>query len=158
MAKNSAHARALSSPRAFHLLMNLYPPLLFTGVRVRHVAEDWSSVRVSHRVRAWNRNVNRSAFGGTLFAMTDPFYAVMAAGQLGGGYRIWNSKGAIEFLAPGYDVVTATMRLTPDEAAAIRARVDDTGRSVTTHVTEIRAADGTAIARATQDLHVRRLS
>ncbi len=148
--------RALpANPARFRLLMSLYPPLFFAGVRVDDVAEDWTAIKVSHRVRPWNRNVNRSAFGGTLFAMTDPFYAVMAAGQLGSGYRIWNTFGSIEFLAPGIGTVSATMKLGADQVDMVRDEIRSCGHSVTTHVTEIRAADGKLVARASQNLYVR---
>ncbi|TQM33276.1 hypothetical protein [Nocardia bhagyanarayanae] len=54
-------------------------------------------------------------------------------------------------------MVTATMRLTPGEAAAIRA--SRRHRPVDHHARhQIRAADGNLVARATQDLHVRRLA
>ncbi|MET8873278.1 DUF4442 domain-containing protein [Nocardia sp. NPDC004604] len=155
----AGHPRAPRSlpadPSRFRLLMSLYPPLFFSGVRVESVAEDWTRIRVSHRVRPWNCNVNRSAFGGTLFAMTDPFYAVMAAGQLGSGYRIWNIVGGIEFLAPGRGTVSATMELGADQVNEIRDRIRADGHSVTTHTTEIRTADGNVVARASQDLSVR---
>jgi acyl-coenzyme A thioesterase PaaI-like protein len=68
-------------------------------VRVQHIAVDWTSVRVAHHVRPWNRNnPNRAAFGGTLYSMTDPFFGVMAMGQLGRDYRVWNTFANIEFV------------------------------------------------------------
>ncbi|WP_225732710.1 DUF4442 domain-containing protein [Nocardia sp. JCM 34519] len=76
----------------------MYPQFLFSSVRVRRIATDWTSVEVAHRVRPWNRNANRAAFGGTLFSMTDPFYGIMALGQLGPGYRVWNTCASIEFV------------------------------------------------------------
>ncbi|HLS75846.1 MAG TPA: DUF4442 domain-containing protein [Nocardia sp.] len=153
----SLRSTALTGPTAFRLLMNCYPPLLFSGIRVRAVAPDWTAVHVTHHVRPWNRNVNGTAFGGTLFAMTDPFYAVMAAGRLGPGYRIWNARAAIEFVRPGHGRLEAAMHLPATTATTIRAEADATGRSVTTHTTEIRAADGELVARCTQDLHVRKI-
>ncbi|MGX1805084.1 DUF4442 domain-containing protein [Nocardia sp. NPDC055321] len=143
-------------PKLFPLFMSSYPPFLFAGVRVREVAPDWTWVRVTHRVRPWNCNVNRSAFGGTLFAMTDPFYAVMAGRQLGPGYRIWNTTGSIDFLAPGHGTLTATMTLPAPELDVIRAATAGGEKSITTHVTEIRSATGTLVARATQSLYIRR--
>ncbi|MFE6864582.1 DUF4442 domain-containing protein [Nocardia sp. NPDC057668] len=143
-------------PKLFPLFMSSYPPFLFSGVRVREVAPDWTAIRVTHRVRPWNCNVNRSAFGGTLFAMTDPFYAVMAGRQLGPGYRIWNTTGSIDFLAPGHGTLTATMVFPARELDAIRAVTATGEKSVTTHTTEILSATGTLVARATQSLYIRR--
>lgn len=144
------------SPRTSRIGMSLYPPLLCAGIRVEHVADDWSSVRVRHRVSWWNSNHNGAAFGGTLSAMTDPFFGLMALQQLGADYVVWNTSATIRFLAAGHGTVTATMQLTPDETAVIRAATDGGDRSVTTHFTEIVAGDGSAVARAEQQLYVRR--
>ena len=37
--------------------MNLWPPFLFSGIRVREISPDWRRVRVELRMRPWNRNV-----------------------------------------------------------------------------------------------------
>ncbi|MEC3955159.1 DUF4442 domain-containing protein [Nocardia sp. CDC153] len=137
--------------------MSAYPPLLFAGVRVEHVAEDWTSIRVSHRVRAWNRNINGAAFGGTLYAMTDPFFGIMARGQLGDGYRVWSVRSGIEFVAPGRGIVTATMELDAALAEQIREATRDGAKSITTHSTTIYDTDGNTVAHATQDVYVRQL-
>ncbi|WP_196054624.1 DUF4442 domain-containing protein [Nocardia aurantiaca] len=136
--------------------MNIYPPLLGAGVRVTHIADDWTRVEATHKVRRWNRNPNRAAFGGTLYAMTDPFFGLMARGQLGAGYRVWTSGASIEFIAPGRELVTASMSLPLDEVATIRAVTDDGSKSITTHTTEIVSNTGVLVARATQQLYVRR--
>ncbi|MGW5110977.1 DUF4442 domain-containing protein [Nocardia sp. NPDC004123] len=136
--------------------MSAYPPLLFAGVRVEHVADDWTSVRVALRVRFWNRNHNGAAFGGTLFSMTDPFFGLMAQGQLGNGYRVWNTTAGIEFLAPGRGIVTTTMELTRAQVDEIRQATRDGGKSITAHTATIHDSDGKIVARATQDLYVRK--
>ncbi len=136
--------------------MNLYTPLLFAGVRVEHVADDWTSVRVRHRVRQWNGNQNGAAFGGTLFAMTDPFFALMVMHQLDPGYVVWSTFASIQFVKAGRGTVTATMQLTSEETDTIRAATTDGSKSVTTHRAEIVASDGAVVARVEQQLYVRK--
>ncbi|MGW6424533.1 DUF4442 domain-containing protein [Nocardia sp. NPDC055053] len=146
------------SPRVYRALFNVFPPYLFGGVRVKHIAADWTSVRVAYTVRPWNRNSpNRAAFGGTLYSMTDPFFAIMAYGQLGRGYRIWNITGSIEFLTPGRGTVTATMGLSREQVAEIRQATESGAKSITEHSAEIVDGNGTLVARAAQQLYVRRL-
>lgn len=146
------------SPRAYRMLFNIFPPYLFGGVRVRSIAEDWTSVHVTYSVRPWNRNnPNRAAFGGTLYSMTDPFFGIMAYGQLGRGYRVWNTVGGIEFISPGRGTVSATMSLTSVEIDAIRDATRDGGKSITDHSTDIVDAQGRLVARASQKLYARRL-
>ncbi|WP_433722105.1 DUF4442 domain-containing protein [Nocardia sp. CA-129566] len=137
-------------------MISMYPPFLGSGIRVAHIADDWTRVEVTHRIRRWNRNPNQAAFGGTLYAMTDPFFGIMAGGQLGAGYRIWTSGASMEFIAPGRESVTATMSLPLDAVAKIRAATDDGSKSITTHTTEIISNAGVLVARITQQLYVRR--
>ena len=59
------------------LLMNLWPPFLCTGIHVERIARDWRSARVALRMRPWNRNYVGTHFGGSLFAMTDPFWMLL---------------------------------------------------------------------------------
>lgn len=144
------------SPRTFRIGMSLYPPLLFAGVRVEHVADDWTSVRVRHRVSWWNGNHNGAAYGGTLSAMTDPFFGLMAFQQLGADYVVRNTSASIDFFEAGRGTVTATMQLTSDEVDAIRGVTADGSKSVTRHSTEIVASDGSVVDRAQQQLYARR--
>ncbi|WP_084515695.1 DUF4442 domain-containing protein [Nocardia acidivorans] len=138
-------------------IMNVYPPFLFSGVRVEHIADDWTSAQVSHRVRLWNRNINGAAFGGTLYSMTDPFFGVMAQGQLGESYRVWSASAGIEFIAPGRGITTTTIELTHAQVEEIRQATRDGAKSITTHTATLHDSDGKIIARATQDLYVRRV-
>lgn len=136
--------------------MNFAPPLLFLGVRVDHFAEDWSSADVSLRVRRWNSNHNGAAPGWSLFAMTDPFFGMMAYGQLGDGYRVWNTTAEIEFLAAGRGVVHTTMHMPRDVVDEIRRTTADGAKSITEHEAVITDSTGDVVARTHQRLYVRK--
>jgi len=41
--------------RTLRRLMNLWPPFLCNGIRVLHIADDWTEARVVLRLRPWNR-------------------------------------------------------------------------------------------------------
>lgn len=90
--------------------------------------------------------------------MTDPFFGIMARGQLGRGYRVWTSAASIEFIAPGREMVTASMSLPSDHVAVIRDATSDGGKSITTHTTDIVSDQGVLVARASQQLYVRRVN
>ncbi|MTJ64863.1 DUF4442 domain-containing protein [Nocardia seriolae] len=113
-------------------------------------------VRVALRVRFWNRNHNGAACGGTLFSMTDPFFGLMAQGQLGNEYRVWNTTAGIEFLTPGRGILTTTMELPRAQADEIRETTSTGAKSITTHTATIHDSDGQLVARATQNLYVRK--
>ena len=58
----------VDSPRSLRRLLNIWPPFLFTGIRVLEIGEDWRSARVRLRMHAWNRNAVGSHFGGSLLS------------------------------------------------------------------------------------------
>ena len=80
--------------------MNLWPPLLFAGVRILHIAPDFKRVTVQMKLRWFNRNYVGTHFGGSLYAMTDPFYMLMLMKNLGRRYYVWDYSADIRFLKP----------------------------------------------------------
>ncbi len=72
------------SARTLRFAMNLWPPFVGAGIRVRHIAPDFRSVTVDMRLRWTNRNYVGTHFGGSLYAMVDPFLMVMLLHNLGG--------------------------------------------------------------------------
>lgn len=70
--------------------MNWWPPYLGMGVKVRRISADFREVDVEMVQRFWNTNYVGVHFGGSLFAMTDPFYMLMLIEILGNGYIVWD--------------------------------------------------------------------
>jgi len=63
--------------------LNLYPPYLGTGIHVAEIAPDLRSLRVVMHLRFYNRNYVGTHFGGSLYAMCDPFFMLMVINNLG---------------------------------------------------------------------------
>jgi len=63
-------------------------------------------------------------FGGSLFAMTDPFYALMLQHNLGADYTVWVKSAEIEFVAPGRIIALASFQVSPEKLAEIRAATE----------------------------------
>ena len=68
-----------------------WPPLFGTGIKVTRLDRDLRAIDVEMPLRPWNRNYMGVQFGGSLFALTDPFYMIMLATNLSsdGGRRLW---------------------------------------------------------------------
>ena len=69
--------------RMLRWMLNLYPPYLGAGIRVQHISPDLRSVKVAMKLTRWNRNYVGTQFGGSLYAMVDPFYRRLLIEQLG---------------------------------------------------------------------------
>ena len=123
-----------------------WPPLLGTGIRVTLQDNDLCAVDVEMRLRPWNRNVMGVHFGGSLFAMTDPFYMAMLAKNLGPEYVVWDKAASIRFRKPGMGRVRAEFRLSNEKLAEIRATVERDGRYDARFVVEVRDDAGGVVA------------
>lgn len=109
----------------FKLGMSLWPPFLGAGIRVKHIAADFREVVVSMKLRWYNRNYVGTHFGGSLAAMTDPFYMLMLIHILGSEYTVWDKISTIDFIAPGRGTVTARFILKDDQIAEITRKTAD---------------------------------
>ncbi|RAO75440.1 DUF4442 domain-containing protein [Dyella jiangningensis] len=139
----------------FRRLMNLWPPFFFNSIRVQHVAEDWSEVKVVLRLRPWNRNYVRTQFGGNLFAMTDPFWMLLAMHQLGNDYYVWDKAGAIEFVAPGREDVYAHFKLDAATVDELRTAAANGQKVLRWFEVDVTTASGEVVARVSKQLYVR---
>lgn len=136
--------------------MNLWPPFLFSGVHVAAIGSDWRSARVELRMRPWNRNYVGTHFGGSLFAMTDPFWMLLVKESLGRDYYVWDQAGTIEFLKPGRGTVHATFELEEAALNAIRAATADGSKYLHWFDTEVIDAAGEVVARVRKQVYARR--
>jgi acyl-coenzyme A thioesterase PaaI-like protein len=143
------------NPRLLRWGMNLWPPFLGAGIRVRHIAADWSEVRVALRQGLLNRNYVGTHYGGSMFSMTDPFYALMLMHALGARYHVWDQAARIEFVAPGRGTVSARFALAPERIAEIRSRAAGGDKVLPEFDVEIRDAAGALVARVHKTVYVR---
>ena len=136
--------------------MNVWPPFLFAGIRVQRFSADFRHVRVRLRKLPATTNYVGTLFGGSLFAMTDPFWMLMILRNLGPGYVVWDKAAEIEFVAPGRSSVTATFELTEEVLDELRAAAADGGKVLRWFENEIVADDGSVVARSRKQIYVRR--
>jgi acyl-coenzyme A thioesterase PaaI-like protein len=140
----------------FLRLMRLYPPYLGAGVRVRHVAPDLSRVEVEMPLTIWNRNFVGTQFGGSLYAMCDPFFMLMLMHRLGPAYVVWDKAATIEFVRPGRGRVSATFELAAERVEEIRRDADAGEKVLPRFDAVVVGDDGTVVARIEKVLYVRR--
>lgn len=145
-----------SSPEALRHGMNAWPPFLFSGIRIQEVGADWRSVRVRLRRSRLTSNYVGTLFGGSLFAMTDPFWMLMVLRNLGPEYVVWDKAAQIEFVSPGRSSVTATFVLEESVLTELREAAADGAKVLRWFETDVVADDGTLVARVRKQLYVRR--
>ena len=151
-------AKKVLSARVLRWVFNLWPTFRFAGVRVRAIATDFTAATVELRLGLLNRNYVGTAFGGTLYAMTDPFYMLMMMRQLGAGYVVWDRAGAVRYLKPGKGVITANFVLPAEEVARVRGLLGESGKLDQTYTVDLRDAVGQLIAQVEKTLYIRKLA
>ncbi len=136
--------------------LNLWPPFLFAGIHVAEIGDDFRSARVELRMRPWNRNYVGTHFGGSLFAMTDPFWMLLVLHALGDGYIVWDKAATIEFEKPGRGTVRAEFVLDDAMLDELRAAAADGGKVLRWFDAPVRDASGDVVAMVRKQLYVRR--
>ncbi len=144
------------TPRRLRLLMNLWPPFLFAGIRVTAMGAGYRHARVELRRHWYNRNYVGTHFGGNLFAMTDPFWMIMTLRALGDEHVVWDKAAEIEFIRPGRGTVHATFDLDDATVDAIRAATADGSKHLHWFTTDVLDAAGEPVARVRKQIYVRR--
>ena len=136
--------------------MGWWPPFLGAGIRVRSFAEDFRDAVVELKFGRLNLNYVGTHFGGSLYAMTDPFFAIMLMHNLGDKYLVWDKSGSIEYVAPGRGTVRARFVLTEERIAEIRALAESGEKVLPEFQVEVRhARDDTLVALVRKTLYVR---
>ena len=135
--------------------INLWPPYLAAGIHVTELSDDYRHAKVELRMRPWNRNYVGTHFGGSLFAMTDPFWMLLVLNNIGGDHLVWDQAGSIEFVRPGRGTVHAGFSLDPAVVAELRAAAADGGKVLRWFDTEVHDSDGELVARVRKQLYVR---
>lgn len=143
-------------PANLRRLMNLWPPYLAAGIRVREIAPDWKRVRVDLVARWWNRNYVGTHFGGSLFAMTDPFYMLMFINLLGPDYVVWDYAAHIRFVKPGRGTVSACFGVGDDDLARVIDATSGGERFIAEYPVVVHDRDGDEVARVRREVYFRR--
>lgn len=136
--------------------MNLWPPFWGAGIHVEEIGADYRSAKVTLKLRLLNRNIVGVHFGGSLFAMTDPFFMLMFSQNLGKEYVVWDRAAKIEFLKPGKTNVHAQFHITQEQIDEIRDEAKSGGKILKDYSVDILSTSGEVIARVTKTLYIRR--
>lgn len=135
-------------------LINLYPPFFGAGIKARWGA-DGRSAEVRLRKHWWSRNFVGTHFGGSMYAMTDPFFVLLLFRQLGWEFVVWNKRSTIHFLKPGKGTLTARFDMPESRVEEIRHAAKSGEPVEPVFSVDVMNPEGEAVARIEQTLYVR---
>ncbi|WP_237688641.1 MULTISPECIES: DUF4442 domain-containing protein [Arthrobacter] len=143
-------------PAVMRRFINLWPPFVFSGIHITHLGADSLSAEVRLRLHWWNRNVAGVHFGGSLFAMTDPFWMMLLLRHLGADHVVWDRAAEIDFIKPGRGEVTARFVLAPADVERLRKLAAGGDKVLEWFSVDVVDADGGVVARVRKQVYVRR--
>lgn len=135
---------------------NLYPPFLGAGIKIHSFNPSENRIDVRMKLSFFNKNYNGSHFGGSLFSMTDPFYAMILIKKLGPAYIVWDKEATIRFKKPGLGLVTASFIIPQEEIERIKSVVDTQGKMEPKFTAKILNQNGETVAEVDKVLYVKR--
>lgn len=136
--------------------INLWPPNLAAGIRVLRIDPDYRRVRVRLKRYFFNRNYVGTHFGGSLFAMTDPWWMIMMLRNLGPDYIVWDKAASIEFVKAVREPVYADFVLDATTIDEVRATAEREGKALHWFHVDVKTAEGTLVAQVRKQVYVRR--
>ena len=135
-------------------LINFYPPLFGAGIRSRTV--DERTIEVVMKLTVFNRNIVGVHFGGSLYAICDPWLMLILMRLLGRDYIVWDKSASIQFKKTGKGTVRARFHIPPERVDEIRKAADEMGKVEPVFNVDVIADDGQVIAQVEKLLYVRR--
>ena len=145
-----------AKPWIFKLLMNIWRPFRGAGIRVEYIAPDFREISVSLKRRWYNRNIAGTHFGGSLYAMCDPFYMLMLLYNLGEDYIVWDRAGAIEHLLPPKSTVRARFSLSRAQLDYIREKTENGRKYQPDFLVDIGDEHDEVVARVVKTIYIRK--
>ncbi len=152
--------RFLDTPERLRHALNVWPTFLACGVRVRAISDDWRRVVVVLKKGRLNSNYFGTQFGGTMFSMVDPFFAIMVYRCLNTSgsdeYVVWDRAGEIDFISPGHTDLRAELVITESDLDELRAASTNGAKVLHWFSVDLVDTHGTAVATVRKQIYVRR--
>jgi len=136
--------------------MNMWPPFWGAGIKVEEISQDYRQAKVHLRLGLMNRNSVGVHFGGSLFAMTDPFFMMMFQENLGKAYTVWDQAAKIEFIKPGRGTVRAAFTITQSQIDELIHNAASGQKVLQDFVVEVIDEERDVVARITKTIYVRK--
>jgi acyl-coenzyme A thioesterase PaaI-like protein len=141
--------------------LRCYPPLFFQRIWVTEIHKSFWGAEVKIVKSFFNRNYNKTIFGGTIFSATDPFYPVLFHQLLSHkGYKVlvWAKASQINFLKPGKTNLYFKIAINPDDIAGCEHILNTAGKYEQAYPIDVYDETGELCASVLHTVYVRNLT
>ena len=139
-------------------MINWYPPYIGAGIKLKKVNQDKTRMEVELRKTWFNKNLFGTHFGGSLYAMCDPFYVFIVHNYLGKGYVVWDKSAEIKFIKQATGKVSAIFEISKEKLLELKGEVDHIGKHTVFFETVITNEDQEVVAKVRKEIYMRKKS
>lgn len=136
--------------------ISLYPPYLGAGISLKKHNSDFTCFEVELKIKWYNRNLFKTHFGGSIYAMSDPFFVFIILNFLGSGYIVWDKSAKIDFLKPGKGTVKGIFKIEEEKLIEIKKEIDLIEKKTYFFNAEIKNSDNEIIAKIKKEIYIRK--
>lgn len=146
----------LYKPNIVKYALNSWPPFWGAGIKIDSISTDFRQVRMRLKLRWWNKNANRTQYGGSIFSLTDPVYSLMLMGVLGEQYYVWDKQASINFIKPGNSDLFAEFMITDEQLNSILKMTATGEKCFPEFIIHVKNAKGDVVSEVQRKLYVRK--
>ena len=143
-------------PKVVKFALNSWPPFWGSGIKILSISHDFHEVKVKLKLRWWNKNANRTQYGGSIFSLTDPVYSLMLMGILGEKYFVWDKEASINFIKPGNSDLFAEFCVSQNQLYDIIEQTENGSKSFPEFVIYVKDREGEVVSEVRRRLYVRK--
>ena len=123
---------------------------------IKEANKEGNSYLVEMKLRWYNRNVYGTHFGGSLYAMCDPFFVFAAYSYFGDEYILWDKSAKIEFKRPGKGTMRALFEIPISRLKEMKGEVDAEGKKTFTFTAEVKDLKDNIVAVVEKEIYIRK--
>jgi acyl-coenzyme A thioesterase PaaI-like protein len=143
-------------PNIVKFALNSWPPFWGAGIKILSISDDFREVKMKLKLRWWNKNANRTQYGGSIFSLTDPVYSLMLMGILGEQYFVWDKEASINFIKPGQSDLYADFIVPLEQVEEIIRQTANGEKCFPEFVIHVKDKQGNVISEVQRKLYVRK--
>jgi hypothetical protein len=152
----------LVSENSLKWIVRLYPPLFFQRIWVVKFENGFRGVQIKITRGFFNKNYNKSIFGGTIFSAADPFYPILFHQILkrkGYNVLVWSRSSQIHYLKPGLTDLHFNISISDEEVAEVENILNTEGQYIRSHPIDIYNKTGDVVcATVVNEIYLRNLN
>lgn len=146
------------TPTKLKWALRIFSPYWGAGIKVEEISKNWKYARVSLSLKRLNQNAFGTHFGGSLFAMTDPFYVLLISNILGRDYYVWDKHACIDFVKPGKGKVFAEFKVTNQMIEEIIHNTSQGEKFLPRFKVEVKDENMDVVARVEKIIYIKKKS